>query len=82
MLTYLLAILAACANATSSVLQRKANRKVPRKQNLSPRLIRDGAQRQALIGGPLASSAVSSKRACAAWKISTVGAPVRRGTGE
>jgi hypothetical protein len=38
-LTYLLAVLAACANATSSVLQRKANREVPRKQNLSPRLI-------------------------------------------
>ncbi len=39
MLTYLLAVLAACANATSSVMQRKANRKVPRKQNLSPKLI-------------------------------------------
>ncbi len=35
-LTYLLAILAACANATSLVLQRKANREVPQKQNLSP----------------------------------------------
>jgi len=32
--------LAACANATSSVLQRKANLQVPRKQNLSPQLIR------------------------------------------
>ena len=40
MLTYLLAVLAACANATSSVLQRKANLQVPRKQNLSPQLIR------------------------------------------
>jgi len=39
-LTYLLAVLAACANATSSVLQRKANLQVPRKQNLSPQLIR------------------------------------------
>jgi drug/metabolite transporter (DMT)-like permease len=39
MLSYLLAVLAACANATSSVLQRKANRRVPRRQNLSWRLI-------------------------------------------
>jgi drug/metabolite transporter (DMT)-like permease len=38
-LTYVLALLAACVNATSSVLQRKANREVPRSQNLSPRLI-------------------------------------------
>jgi hypothetical protein len=29
MLSYLLAVLAACANATSSVLQRKANQQVP-----------------------------------------------------
>ena len=39
MLSYVLAVLAACANATSSVLQRRANRKVPKKQNLSWRLI-------------------------------------------
>jgi drug/metabolite transporter (DMT)-like permease len=39
MLSYVLAVLAACANATSSVLQRKANREVPRKHNLSWRLI-------------------------------------------
>lgn len=32
-------VLAACANATSSVLQRKAGRKVPQGENLSPRLI-------------------------------------------
>jgi drug/metabolite transporter (DMT)-like permease len=38
-LTYLLAVLAACANATSSVLQRKAGRRVPQDENLSPRLI-------------------------------------------
>jgi hypothetical protein len=31
--------LAACANAVSSVLQRKANTRVPQKQNLSLRLI-------------------------------------------
>lgn len=39
MLSYVLAVLAACANAASSVLQRKANRDVPAKQNLSWRLI-------------------------------------------
>jgi drug/metabolite transporter (DMT)-like permease len=39
MLSYLLAVLAACANATSSVLQRKANRDVSSKENLSWRLI-------------------------------------------
>jgi drug/metabolite transporter (DMT)-like permease len=38
-LTFFLAVLAACANATASVLQRKANREVPRNQNLSLRLI-------------------------------------------
>jgi drug/metabolite transporter (DMT)-like permease len=38
-ITYLLAVLAACANATSSVLQRKAGRRVPQGQNLSLRLI-------------------------------------------
>ena len=32
MLSYVLAVLAACANATSSVLQRKANREVPRER--------------------------------------------------
>ena len=31
MLTYLLAVLAACANVTSPVLQRKASAQVPRK---------------------------------------------------
>jgi len=39
MLSYLFAVLAAFGNATSSVLQRKANREVPRNQNLSWRLI-------------------------------------------
>ena len=38
-MTYLLAVLAACANATSSVLQRKAGRRVPQGENLSLRLI-------------------------------------------
>ena len=32
--SYVLAVLAACANATSSVLQRKANREVPPNENL------------------------------------------------
>ena len=35
MLTYVLAVLAACANATSSVLQRKANKRVPQSENMS-----------------------------------------------
>ena len=39
MLSYLLAVLAACANATSSVLQRTANREVPRQENLSWKLV-------------------------------------------
>ena len=54
MLTYLLAVLAACANATSSVLQRKANREVPRKQNLSPRLIWSLAYQPTWFGGVIA----------------------------
>jgi drug/metabolite transporter (DMT)-like permease len=54
MLTYLLAVLAACANATSSVLQRKANAQVPRKQNLSPRLIWSLAHQPVWFGGVLA----------------------------
>jgi drug/metabolite transporter (DMT)-like permease len=39
LLSYVLAVLAACANAASSVLQRKANKDVPSQQNLSWRLI-------------------------------------------
>ena len=35
MLTYALAVLAACANAVSSVLQRKANKRVPQSENMS-----------------------------------------------
>jgi drug/metabolite transporter (DMT)-like permease len=52
--TYLLAVLAACANAASSVLQRKANRQVPRKQNLSLRLIRSLLREPVWFGGVLA----------------------------
>ncbi len=57
MLTYGLAVLAACANATSSVLQRKANREVPRKQNLSWKLIRSLLHEPAWFGGILAITA-------------------------
>jgi drug/metabolite transporter (DMT)-like permease len=38
-LTYALAVLAACSNAVSSVLQRKANKRVPQSENLSLRQI-------------------------------------------
>jgi hypothetical protein len=51
MLSYLLAVLAACANATSSVLQRKANQKVPQKENLSWKLIRSLLHQPVWFGG-------------------------------
>jgi drug/metabolite transporter (DMT)-like permease len=54
MLTYLLAILAACANATSSVLQRKANLEVPRSENLTLRLIWSLMHEPVWFGGILA----------------------------
>ena len=54
LLTYLLAVLAACANATSSVLQRKANRQVPQQKNLSLRLIRSLLREPVWFGGILA----------------------------
>jgi drug/metabolite transporter (DMT)-like permease len=54
MLTYVLAVLAACANATSSVLQRKANREVPRRENLSLRLLWSLAHEPVWFGGILA----------------------------
>ena len=54
MLTYVLAVLAAGANATSSVLQRKANRRAPRQENLSPKLIRSLAHEPVWFGGILA----------------------------
>ena len=56
-MTYLLAVLAACANATSSVLQRKAGRRVPRADNLSPRLILDLLHQPVWFGGILAVTA-------------------------
>jgi drug/metabolite transporter (DMT)-like permease len=54
MLTYGLAVLAACANAVSSVLQRKANREVPQGQNLSLRLIKSLLHEPVWFGGILA----------------------------
>jgi len=57
MLTYVLAVLAACANATSSVLQRKANRRAPRRENMSLRLIWSLAHEPVWFGGILAVTA-------------------------
>jgi drug/metabolite transporter (DMT)-like permease len=54
MLTYVLAVLAACANATSSVLQRKANLDVPRSENLTLRLIWSLMHEPVWFGGILA----------------------------
>jgi drug/metabolite transporter (DMT)-like permease len=53
-MTYLLAVLAACAYATSSVLQRKAGRRVPQGQNLSLRLTRSLLHQPVWFGGILA----------------------------
>lgn len=54
MLTYLLAFLAACANAAASVLQRTANRREPGEENLSLRLVRDLLHQPVWFGGILA----------------------------
>jgi drug/metabolite transporter (DMT)-like permease len=54
MLTYLLAVLAACANGASSVLQRKAGREVPQRQNLSLKLIWTLVHKPVWFGGVLA----------------------------
>ena len=54
MLKYVLAVLAACANATSSVLQRKANQQAPQRQNLSLKLIWSLAHQPVWFGGILA----------------------------
>jgi drug/metabolite transporter (DMT)-like permease len=51
MLTYLFAVLAACANAASSVLQRMANRDLPQSENLSWKLIRDLLHEPVWFGG-------------------------------
>jgi drug/metabolite transporter (DMT)-like permease len=57
MLSYILALLAACANAASSVLQRQANRRVPKKQNMSWRLIRSLLHQPVWFGGIAAITA-------------------------
>jgi drug/metabolite transporter (DMT)-like permease len=57
MLKYVLAVLAACANATSSVLQRKANRQTPQRENLSLKLIWSLAHKPVWFGGILAITA-------------------------
>lgn len=56
-MTYLFAVLAACANATSSVLQRKAGRRVPQGQNLSLRLVGSLLHQPVWFGGILAVTA-------------------------
>lgn len=57
MLTYVFAVLGGAANATSSVLQRKANRQVSRRQNLSWRLIWSLLHKPVWFGGILAITA-------------------------
>jgi len=56
-LTYSLAVLAACANAISSVLQRKANKRVPQQENMSLRQIRDLLRQPVWFGGIAAITA-------------------------
>lgn len=54
MLSYLFAALAGCANAVSSVLQRKADKEEPAEDNLSLRLIWDLLHNPVWFGGILA----------------------------
>src|SRR5436190_1471340 len=54
MLKYVLAVLAAGANAASSVLQRKANRQASQREDLSLRLIWSLAHQPVWFGGVLA----------------------------
>jgi drug/metabolite transporter (DMT)-like permease len=56
-LTYALAVLAACANGLSSVLQRKANKQVPQRENLSPRLVWSLLHEPVWLGGIVALTA-------------------------
>jgi drug/metabolite transporter (DMT)-like permease len=56
-LTYALAVLAACANAVSSVLQRKANKRVPQRENMSLRQIQRLLHQPVWFGGILAITA-------------------------
>jgi drug/metabolite transporter (DMT)-like permease len=57
LLTYALAVLAACANAVSSVLQRKANKRVPQRENMSLRQIWTLLHQPVWFGGILAITA-------------------------
>lgn len=50
-LTYLLGFLAAGANATASVLQRKANKEIPQDEEMSLRLVRDLLHNRSWFGG-------------------------------
>jgi len=56
-LTYALAVLAACANALSSVLQRKANKRVPQRENMSAKQIWTLLHQPVWFGGILAITA-------------------------
>jgi drug/metabolite transporter (DMT)-like permease len=56
-LTYALAVLAACSNAVSSVLQRKANKRVPQSENMSLRQIWTLLHQPVWFGGILAITA-------------------------
>jgi drug/metabolite transporter (DMT)-like permease len=56
-LTYLLAVLAACGNASSSVLQRKANKRVPQRDNMSLEQIRLLLHQPVWFGGIAAITA-------------------------
>ncbi|HEU5420940.1 MAG TPA: DMT family transporter [Streptosporangiaceae bacterium] len=57
MLTVILAVLAAAANALSWVLQRKANREIPASESLSLRLIADLLRKPVWFGGIAAITA-------------------------
>jgi drug/metabolite transporter (DMT)-like permease len=56
-LTYALAVLAACANALSSVLQRTANKRVPQTENMSMKQIWTLLHQPVWFGGILAITA-------------------------
>jgi drug/metabolite transporter (DMT)-like permease len=56
-LTYLLAVLAACGNASSSVLQRKANKRIPQRDNMSLEQIRLLLHQPVWFGGIAAITA-------------------------
>src|ERR1700734_116635 len=72
MLSCLLAVLAACANATFSVLQHNANREVPRSENLREMVINylTVAERFAaqVGGGPRAARTCEAERTGRAWR--------------